>query len=64
MDLGMSKLESAVIGGIGQKLQKLEADSMRQFSRQSAMLADVQLRLKALENERPVLRAKVAELET
>ncbi len=64
MDQGMVKLESAVMGGLGQKMQKMEADSMRQFSEHSAMLADVQQRVKVLENERPILRAKVAELES
>ena len=32
MDQGFSRFGSAFMGNIGQKIQKIEADSMRQFS--------------------------------
>ena len=62
MDQGFSKFGATV--NLGQKIQKIEADSMRQFSEQAAILDDVQQRIRALDNERPLLQAKVAELET
>ena len=63
VDSGLATMESKFMAVIGNKTQKMEAESARRFCEQEQQLVEIKQRITVLEGERPVLRERLEVLQ-